>query len=303
MSKKGTPRDLLNAAQRADVITRYLEGEPYKSLAERYAITDSAIWGVVSRAQVLRNRRLLSESDFALCNAVCTSSRIRGVKQDAPPDKDTYRGKKLGPNPFLCLTPESAYWLGMLTADGSIVLRKESGSWALVLQLTEPDGYQVERFRSFLGAEHKITEIASGTTSQGLHRRKCYRISIVSNKLVSSIRFYGIAENKTTVVNLRFVNEHPDFWRGVIDGDGHIRLSKTGSLELLGSPSLTTYFCGFCLKIFPKAKFRVRKRPGVSLCTMTGRTAAIVLYALYGTAGPALLRKQIVATQIYKSYQ
>ncbi len=300
MSKKGTPRDKLTKEQRLDVITRYLDGEPYESLAKRFGVTDSAVWAIVARAQVPRTRWMIREDEWTRADKLCVERRHA---QGAPHDPIwSTRTKRLNLASFMRLTTESAYWLGMIVSDGSILVRGDCGSKTLVLQLTEPDGYHVEAFRSFLGSTHKITEIAAGITSQGLRRRKAYRFAISSTALVESIESYGIGKDKTYNIRLpETLKRHPDFWRGVIDGDGSIR-KRDNAFQVVGSPDLVGCFAEFCLDLFPKAAIRITKRGKIDVFETTGKTAAILLRAMYDTSGPALLRKKDRAEKIYNNY-
>ena len=126
-------------------------------------------------------------------------------------------------------TPEKAYWLGMLFADGSIY----HNSIALCLK----DKEHVEKFRKALGAKNKITTVIDNRFSSPCYT---YRFCIRDKKIASDLSKYNIVQNKS-YLNLDFPNIPNefvyDFIRGYFDGDGSIYWSNTNNKYIID-------FCG-----------------------------------------------------------
>jgi len=121
-----TPRGRsLTSAERDEVWARYLAGEDGPTLARAYGVTKGAVY-------------------YALA--------VAGVK-----GRTTPRRYPLNEGAFDTLTPEAAYWLGFLLADGSV-----SDAGLLTLRLAAVDREHVERFRAFVGAGHPVTEGRNG---------------------------------------------------------------------------------------------------------------------------------------------
>jgi len=129
-------------------------------------------------------------------------------------------------------TPDKAYFLGLLAADGNISPRLTAARIAL----KEQDCNILEQFRKFLGegAPELKTKISK------INERNCapQKILVLSKKsLVEDLLKLGITPNKSYTLklscNLREFKK--DFLRGVWDGDGSVTERRfkvtTASLE------------------------------------------------------------------------
>lgn len=104
-------------------------------------------------------------------------------------------------------TPEKAYFLGMIITDGCV---HEN---VLSMSLQESDEYILEFLKKELKSNKKITKDGRG----------CAGLQIVSKKIVNDLKKYGIVERKSLrTVFPKKMNFLPDFFRGLIDGDGSI---------------------------------------------------------------------------------
>jgi hypothetical protein len=113
-------------------------------------------------------------------------------------------------------TEERAYWLGFLTADGTI---RENVVW---LALQERDIDHLYKFTSSLRSKHPIT-LKENTLEGEAYR--CVQVSIGSTRLATALKRLGVAERKSfTVRPCEYVPDHllSHYWRGVFDGDGYI---------------------------------------------------------------------------------
>ena len=135
---------------------------------------------------------------------------------------DTHGGRKriilFNENTFKeCQDEATAYFLGLLMADGSI---SECGT-KLELQISEPDHEIVYTFAEWIGAgrEHVKRRI------NHFREHKPHRICLCSKRMVQSLASWGVVNAKTECLTLkrqipRDLERH--FLRGFWDGDGSI---------------------------------------------------------------------------------
>lgn len=130
-------------------------------------------------------------------------------------------------------SPECAYWVGFLSADGYI-----SGRGELTLELQERDRGHVEKFKKAIGSSAPIRTIKCGEFKQFTH----HRIYVRSKKMVADLNIYNIVPNKSLIFVPKNIPENLfKYWIvGYMDGDGCILLSKgrikisfTGTYETL----------------------------------------------------------------------
>lgn len=135
---------------------------------------------------------------------------------------------------FETLSDSSAYWLGILFADGYI-------NWEtfaqpqLVFGLKDKD--HLEKYKSFLKSDHTILKQTCRTKikKDGTFPIT-WRINVNSRKMCEDIKKYGFEEENPC--EMLMDNRH--FWRGFIDGDGSLfeikgklYLSAVGKYEIL----------------------------------------------------------------------
>jgi len=120
-----------------------------------------------------------------------------------------------------CDSPEKAYWLGFLMADGAIH-KTTRGTWSLTLGLQEKDYEHVKKFKEYFSFPQSITRISQTLNGKQFNK---YSIRICSHKLVGDLGRYGIIERKSgkeEIINIP-INLIHDFIRGYFDGDGCAR--------------------------------------------------------------------------------
>lgn len=117
---------------------------------------------------------------------------------------------------------ETAYWIGMLLADGSIYQNPEYNSAAITLGLKKDDKKHIRRFKRFVSAENPIVT-----------RDHLSCICITSSKICSDLQEYGIVPNKShskqkiPEMERRLI---PHFLRGLWDGDGSLFYRRSDDL-------------------------------------------------------------------------
>jgi intein/homing endonuclease len=139
-------------------------------------------------------------------------------------------------------SPDQAYWLGFITADGFINYNKINGNYELGIELKSSDQPHLEKFKKFLNSNAVIiTRTRKGHTI-GNHKIKdnlmtsCIRI--YSKKICEDLIKLKIYPNKNKN-GIFFLNSLPenimrDYIRGFFDGDGSVcwRLRKKGAKRL-----------------------------------------------------------------------
>ncbi len=112
---------------------------------------------------------------------------------------------------------EKAYWLGVLTSDGTI----DKGGYKV--SLTSKDLDLIEKFKNAIDSEHKISTINSfdKRTNKTYIR---YMIQVCSKEFANNIKSLGITNNKSYECNIPSMDKKylSHYFRGLMDGDGSI---------------------------------------------------------------------------------
>jgi hypothetical protein len=273
---------LLTVTQANEVVARYQSGETGPFIGRSLGVAASTIWntlernGVAARGPVEAHQR-------------CT------LRHDA----------------LDVLTPEAAYWCGFIFTDGSVVFRARGGTPEVSLTLAVRDREHVEAYRAFFGSTHTIIERPASVSRLPGGRNICggpaimlsFRSRRLAERLLSLGRYEGPVDSELAASR--------DFWRGVIDGDGHIGTVKhehrrSTRLSLVGSHRLLDGFCAFAAS---KQAGRMRREPrpckGKNLYEVTWsyNAALLLIDCLYTDAAIALRRKADAAAQIMQLRQ
>jgi len=116
-------------------------------------------------------------------------------------------------------SPEKAYWLGFIAADGGLRSPKHGGGRRLTLNLSAKDRSHLILLNSTLGSSGPLRRWKSRGPNGG------YRLTISSAKMCRDLESHGITPRKTfslgpptgipSRLNLHFI-------RGYFDGDGSV---------------------------------------------------------------------------------
>lgn len=121
-------------------------------------------------------------------------------------------------------TPEKAYWLGFIAADGSVNKTSEYNSYRLTISIQEKDIEHIKKFlRCIDGNDIKIERIENNTGYSNKNKpSKIVRISLNSYKLCMDLNKYSIHPNKTYDIQFPDIQQKfiKDYLRGLFDGDG-----------------------------------------------------------------------------------
>lgn len=117
---------------------------------------------------------------------------------------------------------EKAYFLGFILADGSIDEKRGK----LKIALAEKDYEILEKFNKIMGSNVRINKYKR-KTSFVASSQSC-ELVFCSPKIVQDLKQIGITERKTFIVKPPEIRSDlkKHFWRGVMDGDGHVSLCK-----------------------------------------------------------------------------
>jgi len=110
-------------------------------------------------------------------------------------------------------TPEKAYWLGFITANGSV--NEGPKSYCLTLELKRSDAGHLLKFAEAIGSDAPVRETGQNCSATRIH----------SWRLVESLVSLGVTARKSLVVEpplARLAGLERYYWRGLWDGDGYI---------------------------------------------------------------------------------
>lgn len=247
----------LAAAEVAQVAQRYLAGESSRAIADCFGVSDVAVLNWLKKLGV--STRNASEA-----------RRLYPVWDEA----------------FAKLTPESAYWIGFLMADGCV--HDES---KVSVGLSQTDAQHLYKLRSFLRCEERpVYRVVSN---------RSYQFKVHSRQIVSDLRRYGVIPRKSLVAKAKAgVDAHPSFWLGVLDGDGCIGISR-GRLRVrfAGAQALMQQLVRFLAENQVRGRnstFNVgitKGRNGLCEVAVLGQRAANLLRLLYESSPVYLARK------------
>lgn len=188
-------------------------------------------------------------------------------------------------------SPEQAYWLGFITADGCITDR--NGTHALRIDLKGGDAPHLRLFLDALNADHPVTNYRGGA-----------QVAINSVQLISNLVRLGVIERKSLIVEPWHGPDGlaPHYWRGFFDGNGTIFSNKKGwSLAVSGSRACVAAFGNWGRDLTGSRAQPRHARKG-SDCWQWGcqgsEKSQLLAMALYQDAPVALKRKQLLAQEL-----
>jgi hypothetical protein len=227
--------------------------------------------------------------------------RQRGI--DPRTNSQTHRKYHLDETFFDTIsTEEKAYWLGFLTADGTI------GVDYVKLALQERDIDHLYKFRASLRSDHPV--VLKESTLQG----KLYRareVHVGSMRLAAALKRLGVGERKSFAVSPCEqvpVGLLPHYWRGVFEGDGTIvqtwgrRLGAVKwTVSLVGNQQIVTGFETFMRQCTGWESRVDLDKPGSRIFIVRYSGVALpqaILHVLYHDAAIFLERKYRLACDV-----
>jgi hypothetical protein len=194
------------------------------------------------------------------------------------------------------LTEKGRYFIGLLMADGCVQQRSANG-FSISLGLCAEDVAMVEALRDFAcptaPIEHRSIPTGDSRT-----------VRVASRQMADDLARYGVVPNKSLTAKASGgVELDRDFWRGVIDGDGHFSRHFDGnySIGLCGSLDILRQFSAYCSTVIPDYAAPVSGTARIFRTSIYGRKAQMITSALYEGCTIALERKWSVAREIMAS--
>jgi lambda repressor-like predicted transcriptional regulator len=234
--------------------------------------------------------RMLGHSKSTICNIIADSGSETGrlVGCEYPDFFDEID------------TPEKAYWLGFISADGCIVAtpRHPEGSH-LAVQLGIRDYEHLVKLKTALGA---YTTVRKGIQRGDWGTRGSATLTVTPRRLIDSLLALGVTPRKSATLEPWNgpVDLMPHYWRGMIDGDGSLAFKGDGvyTVFLCGSEATVAAFkewaagiCGTAAKLYTHSN--------CWYVSISGRYQVPKLVrAMYENAAVSLDRKQEIANAI-----
>lgn len=193
---------------------------------------------------------------------------------------------------FSEMTPDAAYWVGFLMADGGIT-RRQGFSAEIRVSLKEGDLAHVEAFRAFVGSTHTIVRYP---------KTKAWAVSVSSNQIADDLEKYGVTPQKSFTAQVKCgLALDRNFWRGVIDGNGSLYPNNPTHVNLCGSETLMSQFVEFVREVCPGAIAQVKhyvyagNPNGQFRVDVAGSDSRKLVAYLYQPGDMALARKREAA--------
>lgn len=246
--------------QEQEVIRLYTEGQSSREIAKVFDATDSTIRNVLKKHKIKRR----------------------------PTWNKAYR-HKINEHIFDQInSEESAYWLGMLYADGYV------GQGSIVLALKKSDKDHLLKLRDFMQSDHGLFDLAiSGTVGFRVHGQHLYDRLLELGIFVRRGKF-------DLMLGQLPASLHHHFIRGYLDGDGyitHIDATTTPNVGFCGQLDILTWIKSILVeKAGASSKPQIRQRRGIMEVAFGGRyQIKRILSYLYQDATIFLSRKEVRA--------
>jgi hypothetical protein len=208
---------------------------------------------------------------------------------------------------FETITDQSAYWVGMLIADGNVSIK--NGLSIVALHLQDVDKDHIDKFRDFVGSSYKLGRYINKKTG-----RTYYSILFSSERMANDLAKYGVVPRKCFIAKIKGgIENSRDLWRGIVDGDGYMgiyhkkTLAGTTRIEplisLTGSLHVCLQFKAFLENTLGLSMPNVYPAKNSYTFPISGHRAVRAIKLLYANYTVALDRKSAIAKEIMKSFE
>jgi DNA invertase Pin-like site-specific DNA recombinase len=198
-------------------------------------------------------------------------------------------------------TPDKAYWLGFLGADGCVTgfTRGTKTYLRLQVKLARKDRDHLVTLHTALKARRPIRDFDQESFGKVT---PVSMLAVSSQQVADALISHGIIRKKTDVLQPWDgpADLMPHYWRGLVDGDGHITINERGIFTgLVGSRPVTDAYAAWVNSNFGTHVNATVKQPSSGntwVVQVGGRHAPrLLLAALYDDAPVALARKKALA--------
>ena len=139
-------------------------------------------------------------------------------------------------------TPEKAYWLGFIAADGCVFTRKENAT--IKIAIHQKDREHLEKFQKFMNSNVKITEYLNDTGYSEKSPTPMCSISFNSVDMAQDFIKHGIVPKKSLILEPPKIDKefYLPYILGYFDGDGTIYKSSTNFIiGFVGTEEILTW--------------------------------------------------------------
>jgi hypothetical protein len=201
---------------------------------------------------------------------------------------------------FDIVTEESAYWIGLLMADGSIYSER-TGNPRISLTLKKEDRKHLVRFARFLCCSYQILLKKTVLNGKAII---LYTLRFSSKHIAEVLAKFGVVPKKGLIAKVIGLENNRHFWRG--DGWFGNRNGHDGDkIVLVGSRDLLHQFKQFIRMNIPGAIVRIK--PDSKYCCyrlyVYSNTARMLAKLLYDNCFVALDRKLAKANRMFNYIQ
>lgn|SRR3989338_6436081 len=168
--------------------------------------------------------------------------------------------KKVNQHFFKHWSPNMAYILGYIFADGTLIDSKPSRT--CYLKITSIDKEHLEAINTVLERDGKLYKQKNRITKNGSKSKDCYYISIGSRKIFNDLLKFGLTPKKSLIIKFPIVPKRylRDFVRGVFDGDGCIYKDPKSNRLVVTFTSGSKEFLEALASLLCKDAFVTKKR-------------------------------------------
>lgn len=127
-------------------------------------------------------------------------------------------------------SPEKAYWLGFIAADGCVYKRQDSNAGNfLVINIHQRDKNHLEKFKSFMNSNANIIDHIQKGGFSAIEGTPMCKITINGNSLVEDLIDKGVVPRKSLILEPPKIDKEYflPFILGYFDGDGSISYSES----------------------------------------------------------------------------
>ncbi|MCM1315253.1 MAG: LAGLIDADG family homing endonuclease [Alistipes senegalensis] len=131
-------------------------------------------------------------------------------------------------------TPNKAYWLGFIYADGYVICNDKSFNYELGIELKDTDEDLLKCLNNELGGVHKVIHTEKNVSFNGYNYRthNCV-IRVYSKQIIQDLISNDVVPNKTKDKTFPKCNNYFwDFVRGFMDGDGCIYVNPRNYISV-----------------------------------------------------------------------
>lgn len=221
--------------------------------------------------------------------------KLRGVTMKTKKEIKFYKNYSINEDAFLDLTTEEpAYFYGWLLTDGWVSKANVS------IELSRKDEELLINLKDYMGSSNKIYQRSKLVKVTG-NSSDMSSFGFSHEPILDRLKGLGLKEKKSlkeVCPDVFKYNRH--FWRGVVEGDGHIAKSGSYSVEICGSEELCDSFENYCKSICPEVHV-YRAMNGKMFIAKIGRKSStnMILNELYRDCNLKLSRKYNIYLERY----